>query len=429
MFVLYTSDFSGRYLQDVLDGLGYPNGHVVCFRYDLAHVVPTIAGWVRRHDGTVCIPRNIDREAVIVYAERTTGEPTARFNFFPFRLAKILHIRKIGCAFYINLQLVGFPAYTSEKKEQDSRLKKYREAIQAIPMHPLPPLTKEGKGFAWYNGTEVKDYIQGQGGKSGYFLQFLDTTKGQELFTGTSSDISTDDQEAWESVVEVLGPSREFSKCTFFRIANVRCPSRSWFFRSWYESKSIAGKPQHFESEYAVPAGDYVLMSLRSYRPKSSNEKPDRTIRITAKGDGFVLASPEDVFIDSRYNDQRVILASKRILDATVSPVVFSIAPGENTADTEQMRVVAPRIQLLLRVQPPRRTIIAVFTCFLIGSLVLSLGPDAWDKILNAISTSSEVTKVLKGFPAELSMASKLIGSFVLAAGAYFGFRRLPLRS
>src|SRR5206468_354226 len=51
MFLLYSSDSSVRYLQDVLDCIAYPPGQVVQFRYDAKYVDPSISGWPTRSDG------------------------------------------------------------------------------------------------------------------------------------------------------------------------------------------------------------------------------------------------------------------------------------------------------------------------------------------------------------------------------------------
>ncbi len=362
---------------------------------------------------------------MLVYAERTNDAPNSEFAFSPFRFARILRIRKVGSAFYVDLQLSGFPAYASDAEKRAADVRQYRQAFQSVLWHPLPPL-KGNRGLAWYDKGDLREYVAGQGSNGGYFFLMLDkrTAKSVALIQAKER---ADDQQAWERVVEVLGATQSFAKSTFFRIESVRRPSRGWPICP--KAVRIAADSRTRESEYAIPAGDYALMSLRSYRPKGSLHKPDRTIKITAKGDGLVLASPEEVFVDSRYNEQRVVLASKRILDATVSPVVFSVVPDEVAERAECPKVIAPRIQLLLKVRPRWGTVCGVFLCFLIGPIVLSLGPDAWGRIIDVLPALPEVTTALKAFVTEFSMASKLLGGFIIAVGAYLGFRRLPLRS
>jgi hypothetical protein len=169
------------------------------------------------------------------------------------------------------------------------------------------------------------------------------------------------------------------------------------------------------------------VVSCRSYRPKSSAHKPDRTIQVAAEGDGFIGAWPEEIRVDSRYNEQRVILARKRVLDAVISPLVFSVAPDTAAPDPgrEAPRVVGPRALLLMRIYAPRWIVAAMFLCFIVGTIILSLGPDSYLKLFNTFSRLNR----LVGWEGNFAAGGKLLGGFITAFGAYLGFRRLPLKS
>src|SRR5205814_2013683 len=95
--------------------------------------------------------------------------------------------------------------------------------------------------------------------------------------------------------------------------------ARPWWLR-WAGTfdRPVKRTTRNVEAEYWLPAGEYAVLSCRSYRPKSSTYMPERTILVSAKGDGFIGAWPEEVRVDSRYNEQRVILACKRVLDAVI---------------------------------------------------------------------------------------------------------------
>ena len=88
----------------------------------------------------------------------------------------------------------------------------------------------------------------------------------------------------------------------------------------------------------------------------------------------------EEIRVDSRYNEQRVILASKRVLDAVISPVVFSVAKESAAPDAGHglPRVIGPRALLLMRIYAPRWIVWSMFFCFIMGTVILSLGPDSY---------------------------------------------------
>ena len=266
--------------------------------------------------------------------------------------------------------------------------------------------------------TQVEDGTQAS---SGYFFGLR-----------TPSDLKlrpkhTDDQRSWEQVVEVLGSTKEFAASTFFRLAGIR-RARPWWLR-WFGSydRPVKRSTRFVETEYWLPAGTYAIISCRSYRPRSSTHRPERTINVTAEGDGFVGAWPQEIRIDSRYNEQRVILACKRVLDAVISPIVFTIASDPPSPQTEQNapRVIGPRVLLLMRVYAPRWIVVSMFVCFITGTIILSLGPDSYLKLFNTYGRLSGFV----GWDGVFAAGGKLLGGFITAFGAYLGFRRLPLRS
>jgi hypothetical protein len=419
MFSLYSSDSSVRYLQDVLDCIAFPQGQIVQFRYDIKYVEPRISLWTKHSDGRLRIPREFDRSAQLIYAERQAVAPSLEFSFYPFRLARIIQIRQIGSALYVDLRLQEFPSYESGVDAARHSLAKVTEAIQAQPMYPLPPLL-DRKGLIWRDGVKVH-VDGGTQASSGYFFRVAPPNQ-QNLVR-----VHSDDQRSWEQVVEVLGSTKEFAASTFFRLAGIR-RARPWWLR-WFGSYDgpVKQSTRFVESEYWLPAGAYAIVACRSYRPRSSPHRLERIINVTAEGDGFVGAWPQEIMVDSRYNEQRVILACKRVLDAIISPIVFSIASDSPSLQNELKapRVIGPRVLLLMRVYAPRWIVSTMFVCFILGTIILSLGPDSYLKLFNTYQRLSGFV----GWEGVFAAGGKLLGGFITAFGAYLGFRRLPLRS
>src|SRR5437868_6617293 len=111
MFVLFSSNASILYLQDVLDALAYPFGHLIRFRYHKSYVDPSILAWKAQRDGSLKIPRAAQRNALIVYAEPEAGQERPDFSFYPLRYSELCSVRRIGSAIYVAMKLLGYPVY------------------------------------------------------------------------------------------------------------------------------------------------------------------------------------------------------------------------------------------------------------------------------------------------------------------------------
>lgn len=423
MFLLFTSDASMRYQQDALDATAYPTGHVIRFRYHESHVDPSILKWKVRSSGFANVPCCESRDALLIYAECHESSGARDFAFRPLRFARVVSVCRIGSAIYVVMRLSGYPVYNRDKTGAVRCAGQFQNAIASIPFRPIPPI-HEDKGLAWYDAGELRPYEKGTGGKPGVFC--LRLPKRHSAIADLIPPSGTDDQQAWEGVVEALGATRAFAASTFYRVAEICQPRTSTWCGLRNPTAPIKARLDLPEPEYHVLPGHYSLLSCRMLRPKSSTQQVGRAVAFEVSGDALNGPWPKSLAVDSRYNEQQVILSSKRVLDRSVA-VLTIVVPS---ADCQPSQVVGLRLAFLFSVSLPKRILWSIFICFLIGPVMLSLGPDSWDRIFDFFPVN--VATTLKGPPGWASLCaavSKLVGGFIVGLGAFIGFRRLPLRS
>ncbi len=128
--------------------------------------------------------------------------------------------------------------------------------------------------------------------------------------------------------------------------------------------------------------------------------------------EGFAGHSPEQVLIDSRYNDERVLLACKRVLDKTISPLRLEPQDTPN---------LVPIVFLLTRVKMSAWVPAGLFLFLFFGTVLLSLGPSFFEKV-------APTGSVVHTWRVELGSACKVLGAFIAAIGGFIACRKLPLK-
>lgn len=424
MFLLFTSDASIRYKQDAIDATAYPAGHVIRFRYHETHVDPSILAWKARTSGEIYFPRSASRDALLVFAERRDNDGTRDFVFRPVRYAKLISIRRIGSAIYLAIRLSGYPCYDREKAGNLRNPDQFQITIASIPFRPIAPI-QDDKGLAWYEPGELRPYEKGTGGKPGLFFLVVPKGHGAERLLSPKAN-PIDEQTGWEGVVESLGATSTFAACCFFRIAEIHQQRDFAWFGLAPKTIAVLGHLELPEPQYRVLPGFHAFLSCRVMRPRSSNQQQDRTIQLSISGDALTGPWPTTFAVDSRYNEQQITVATKRVLDHSAAVLTIVVPSTENPPP----QVVGPQLAFLFSVIVPTRILLLIFSCFLVGPIVLSLGPDSWEKILNLLPVAwATALKGPTGVASEFAAGSKLIGAFITGYGAYVGFRRLPLRS
>ncbi|MFW6153750.1 MAG: hypothetical protein ACOC95_00870 [Planctomycetota bacterium] len=385
--------------------LAYPAKHIVRLRYRKKHVSPTIIGYEIGADGVVKLSRRTSTQCIIVFLEGRKDDdgnvdPEKSFEFYPMRSAEVVRLQWIGQALYIDCALQDYVSYRKDGKTDAAVREAIAKRIRTLPYCPLPA-PHDGRGYMWLEGEKLP-YEQGKGGTGGYY--FTDVPRNSDGYVEWPLGVtgSPSEQEAWESVADILATSKEFSSTLFYRVAGVFSK------RTWRGEKPVRVRRAVAELEYLLPMGELAIMKVMCYVPAEGGARG--VVTVASEGEGFAGISPRVVRISSRYNEERVILATKRVLDNVQSPI--QLAPEVNEA--------APRLLLLTRVAVPQWIPWVPVACLALAAIFLSLGPD----LLETIGGQGSFWAKSKG---SLSLLSKGIGGLFTAIAAYPAFKKIPL--
>jgi hypothetical protein len=255
----------------------------------------------------------------------------------------------------------------------------------------------------WLDGQRCK-YEKGKGGTGGYF--FADVAENSDGYVSWPMCPSGDrtEEEAWESVVDILAKSKDFREAMFFRVSGIYRRLGRGFDESNVEvDQGVA------ELEYCLPMGEVAIMKVMCYVPMDGGGRG--TLSVRSEGDGFAGISPRSIHISSRYNEERVILASKRVLDNVQSPI--EVVP-------EDPKAVAPRVFFLTRVTVPHWIPWVPVGVLGLAAVFLSIGPD----LLESVGGQGSF---LANCKSTLSLLSKGLGGLCTAIAAYLAFRKMPV--
>ena len=277
--------------------------------------------------------------------------------------------------------------------------------MKSLDGHPLPQETTDrshaGRSEAAATDADAPDQQHLQG----YYLHY-DTTDARDH---CCTNRPTADA-AWTSVVDALALSSDLSGALFFRIIGLYGTRRI----GNAIDRPLPPRRRGVDVQYDLPPGGLVAIRLLTYRSRDIDDPGPWRLKITANDEGISGTSPETLLVDSRYDEQRVLLACKRVLDNTISPVVIGVdSPAEGRPETE--------LSLVTRIATPWATLALLFTFLASGTLFLSIGPDFIEKVTGKGEWLHESRS-------SVAVGCKVIGALIAAFGAYLGFRKLPLR-
>jgi hypothetical protein len=476
MFYLFSSDFGPRYKRNVLDILCYPEQQIFRFRYHVNHVAACIKELVADSKAEAKLDKEYRRKAVTVYAETTGEVPTKKFAFYPTREVEILRIQVIGNVYYVDVKFGKFIDYNNC---EGGCLRSFHEAISQLPSYPLPPLTKkevvqakkevvqkasevDRVGLTWipnqaepqaYNGTPLAP-------NQGYFFQYVSQGSTAEIKYKVGS---ADNHKAWESVVEVLSSSQSMNTSLFYLIEGFYEVKRDYFFFGKHREYLIEPKNNNWETRYPLKMGKSVVLKLLFYRSENAAPIAAHSLEIKTEGDAFSGFSQKEIPLLSRYNEERLLIACRRVFDSVLAPIVIelkkdSVAPNvnplslltssqvatpwgllefkfkeESVKPSNQptvQEVLAPNPFLLTQVVASRGLIFLTLGFLALASFLLFISPD----YVQMVGWSSLIQRNQKPFgdwlvrnAPLLTQVSKIFGAICTLAAGYFGFRKLPL--
>lgn len=449
MFYLFSSASSTRYKTDVLDTLCYPEDHIFRFRYQDKYVDDEIGTWANK----TVFDKLTDQQklAVVIYAEESRSDAGYYFKFYPLREVQIIQIQKEGSIFYVDFKFGKFINYFHSGRDKAfDEQKKFQSTLNRLDRYPLPPLKKDAsgqlRGKIWSEGGQQIDFDSALASASGgYFFNHVEEESENHLKYSVGDTVNNPNQ-AWESVVEVLSQSPSMNTCIFYLIEGFYTTEKKrWFFGEW-EERLAKSRSRKLDSIYPLPMGRDAVLKLLFYRSSKAVDVLPRTLEIKAGSDAFAGFSQKEIAIHSRYNEERILIASKRVLDDVLSPISIELVQvktvtGDLNAQTthspsppkttlEIQGVAAPRPFLLTQVSVPKRVVGVIILGLILAPLLLSLGPD----ILQDVGGNQFIQEHAKGLgdwlirnKLEVTFYSKIAAAVVTFVVGVIGFRRIPL--
>lgn len=465
LFYLFSSDASPRYKRNVLDILCYPEGHIFRLRYQSQYVSKKITEW-----------RNIKselkkgRQGILIYAETMDKKETAEsfshqlFNFFPTREVEIIQVKIEGSVYYVDVKLGKFLVQSDRQTIENK--------INILPLRPLPPLRKKVDieyGKTWDitnpNSPALADYNLAKTGLDTPTPSFTEKTQGSFLsFTDEriknikillESSKKSSDNSAWENTIDTIDKAPGMKRAIFYRVLGFYEYKRLWnwlWLRKGEVKKKL--KNENLNTVYSLPIGRTAFLKMLFYKSEDSwkevREIRKQILEIKTEGEAFAGFSQKTIPILSRYNEEVIQIACKRVFDSVFAPIsielktkdenkdvvvegkiinpqLFSLTPKSQTKNVE---ILAPQPYLVTKISVPNWVKILLLVFTVLASVFLTFSPDIFMALgetpflKDNHKTISEVLIYNKGF---FSALFKVIGTVFAFAAAFLAFRKLPI--
>jgi hypothetical protein len=484
MFYLFSSDYATRYKRNVLDVLCYPEGQIFRFRYQADHVSSEIKGWGTCKSQLAGMLKKVGNKGVTIYAETTGTSPTKTFNFYPTREVEIIRIQVVGSVYYLDLKLGEFIDHDTELSKNS---RPFQDTIKDLKFYPLPPLTyktspageqlKEKEGLTWYDDKEkpVSYDPQSKQDKQGFFFFYVsnDSTGLIKYDTGGLSRLN-----AWESIVNKLSSTTSMQDCVFYLVEGFYKVRRRWFIFGEREEYLINPKNNGWDTKYPLKMGESFVLKLLFYRSSKASPLGNQTLEIKTDGDAFAGFSQKEIQVLSRYNEERILVACKRIFDSVFAPIIIELKKAEKATSTDQSKtstsevvklggnyqlipaageepakfsatldltieptaqdnkptaksdILAPQPFLLTQVTASKGLIILTLVLLVAASFFLFMSPDYVEQIGNSQIVQSrykEIGDTLARNGKDFTSLSKVIGAVCTLCAGFLAFRKLPV--
>jgi len=376
--------------------------------------------------------------------------------------------------YYVDIRLGKFIDYFSSGRDKaDEILTTLREAIRQVKFYPLPPLTRmqdaqeeeRRKGLTWKDNDTPVPYQETPGfANQGYFFQYL-----TDKSTGTMSYsiAAPGSHKAWESVVEVLSAAPSMHRSIFYLVEGFYALRKKHFdLFGEYEEHLISPKDNGWDTRYPLKMGKSVVLKLLFYRSSKATALPPCSLEIKTDGDAFAGFSQKEIPVLSRYNEERVLIACKRVFDSIFAPIIIELkqevalegnvsesasllrstqvatpwgllefrmkenAPQPQNPEAVGQELLAPNPFLLTQVVASKGLIFGTLALLVLASFFLFASPEyiqmvGWSRVAQA-GYKPFGDWLVRNAPT-LTQASKIFGAvFTLAAG-YLAFRKLPV--
>jgi hypothetical protein len=183
--------------------------------------------------------------------------------------------------------------------------------------------------------------------------------------------------------------------------------------------------------------GRVAVLKVLFYRPEGGGDDLfSRSISVRTEGDAFSGMSHKAIAVTSRYNEERLLFACKRVFDSTLASIYLDPAfeeakkkDGGVAAATIPELVLAPRPFLLVRVTVPVATMGWILFGLVTAPILLTAGSDFYRDLGQYLLTHGHpvLGDILSRYPAHWAAYSKAAAAAVTLGAGYLGLRRLPV--
>ncbi len=405
---LFCSAAKPLYKRDALDSVCYPEGYLFRFRYDRKYVDENVWNSPETYEGKdgilVFLDNNPEESPGFWHTWfRTTPEGkrgSREFHFYPIRRIRTSRLFHRGRALYVDFRCGDFLNYGLENDEE--RRHRWEDYFLSLSNRPLlPGGPGDGKFILWVDGKTVD-------------------------FESTESI----EQEAWESVVARLDKTERLGGSAFFRILGLfRIAPAVRIGEHWIPLPVIGPlseipiclEDDTYNSFYCVPMGKSCVLKVLFSRPSYDETTPDagrRRFRVNFDQAAFIGGSKEIVYSESKYNEERILLVSRRTFESFTSAVSIE----EDGRGTMASMMDAPQPILLTRIRVPRLLIAFIVLLVVLSAYLLALDAES----VKSLSTlASQYSPTLGQLVPSLA---KPIGLGATALATFLLIRRLPIK-
>jgi hypothetical protein len=396
MIYLFCSAATDLYKQDALNCICYPANHFYRFRYSEEHVEPDI--WRNPN-------KYKNNEGMIVFLDTVGTMGSMDFHFYPLRKIIITNIHISGNATYIDFLFDSFINYENTREKLDSVWNPY---FKELPNRPYPPSTKSGR----------------QEKQQGYFILKSDDNPAIHA-------VQLQQDQSWRHLINALDESIDLKESIFFRILGV-FKERKCLFSSDYKQIAVTTYADAHQTVYLLPMGRHTSLRLLFYRPHYKYEQPLKCVFRIDYDSNSIDMPKKEIISDSRYNEENILIVSKRMFDSVLSGILINIK--------EQEQIKSPKPYLLVKIFVPKRYLVLFVSTILFSPFFLSLDPKSAQALMALIrpliysfKCGAEVSAFISrsvgpNLPDLLSILCKSLGSILIAFSGYLFFKRFPFK-
>jgi hypothetical protein len=367
MVYLFSSTSRELYKRNVLDACCYPEGHVLRFRYSEHNIQPSV-----KSSPNLLLQEN----ALVIFADPPTeasGTTSSRdsdtaappeFHFYPIREAQIVRVRWIAGMLFVDAKLGKFVNYESGTHSEAA----WNDSVKQLVDHPRP----------------------GLGGAKTFFIYWAPSS-------GIAySTLENQPYGAWRSVIDRINESSLRESITyqisgFYYVEGPRSRLKDWLTNRRAAVAGAVRSPDHFRSRlakfltpefeatgrvinpsyaagnciYRFKAGRSVTLRVLFYR-KTEKRFDDAVLRLIWDRQVFSSASKDELRIQSRYDQEEILLTCSRLSERTLS--TLRIVQTQISDD----KAWASQPSFVVQVAPPAGYVFLVCVVFGLGLLLLN---------------------------------------------------------